>query len=154
MDWAEFALARIAEDEAAALRASPGPWSPNAEHDEVVAVDGITVADGFALSNRQLRATVNHIARHDPARVMADCAAKRAIVAEHATQNVPVLEVRGEIVMSGPECRTCVDWDKVEADGPSPAASPCRTVRLLLQAWSDHPDFDPAWGVDEPARSG
>lgn len=77
---ADFLRARYAERRQLALAASPGPWHPNAEHDEVVAADGITVADGFALSGRQLRATVDHIAAHDPDDVIADCDAKLAIV--------------------------------------------------------------------------
>lgn len=82
MTLAEFLLARIAEDEALASAASPGPWHTNPEQDQVLAVDDITVADGFALSGRQMRATSNHIARHDPARVLAECEAKRLLVAE------------------------------------------------------------------------
>lgn len=77
---ADFLRARYTERRALALAASPGPWHPNAEHDEVVAGDGITVADGFALSGRQLRATVDHIAANDPDDVIADCDAKLAIV--------------------------------------------------------------------------
>lgn len=80
MDLVEFLRARLDDDEAQALAASPGPWSPNAESDEVTAVDGITVCDGFALSNNQLRATVEHIARHDPVRVLADVESTRKIV--------------------------------------------------------------------------
>lgn len=77
---ADFLRARIAERRALAEAASPGPWHANEEADEVVAVDGITVADGFALSARQLRATVQHIAANDPVDVIADCDAKLAIV--------------------------------------------------------------------------
>lgn len=73
---ADFLRARIAERRALAEVASPGPWHASEEHDEVVAVDGITVADGFALSGRQLRATVDHIVANDPADVIADCEAK------------------------------------------------------------------------------
>jgi hypothetical protein len=76
-------LAAIVEDERQALAASPGPWHPNAEHDEVLAVDDIEVCDGFALSNRQLRATVDHIAAWDPERVLAECEAKRKIVTRY-----------------------------------------------------------------------
>jgi len=79
---ADFLRARIAERRALAEAASPGPWHANEEHDEVVAADGITVADGFALSGRQLRATVDHIAANDPADVIADCDAKLALVDE------------------------------------------------------------------------
>ena len=76
----QFLLARIAEDEAVARAASLGPWHVNPESDEVLAVDDITVCDAFALSGPQLRATTAHIARHDPARVLAEGAAKRAVV--------------------------------------------------------------------------
>lgn len=62
--------------------ASPGPWHLNAEHDEVLAVDDITVAEGFALSGRQLRATTEHIALHDPTGVLADIEAKRDMLDE------------------------------------------------------------------------
>ncbi|MFJ9633798.1 DUF6221 family protein [Streptomyces sp. NPDC101175] len=77
---ADFLRARIAERRALAEAASPAPWHANAEHDEVLAADGITVADGFALSGRQLRATVDHIVANDPEDVIADCDAKLAIV--------------------------------------------------------------------------
>lgn len=81
-DLIAFVHARLDEDEQVARDASPGPWRPNAEHDEVLAVDDITVADGFALSGHQLRTTVDHIARWDPARVLAEVEAKRRILAE------------------------------------------------------------------------
>lgn len=77
---ADFLRARIAERRAIAEAASPGPWHANEEADEVVAADGITVADGFALSGRQLRATVQHIAANDPVDLIADCDAKLAVV--------------------------------------------------------------------------
>lgn len=79
-DIADFLRARYAEQRELALVASPGPWQPDDEHDEVIAVDGITVAEGFALSGRQLRATVDHIAAHNPAAVLDDLDAKLAIV--------------------------------------------------------------------------
>lgn len=80
MTITEFLTARLDEDEAVARAASPGPWS--AEDEEVKAVDDITVCDAFALSSPQTRATAEHIARHDPARILAEVASKRAIVEE------------------------------------------------------------------------
>jgi len=82
-DLVTWLRARLDEDERVALAASPGPWKPNAEHDEVLAVDDVTVADGFALSGNQLRATVGHIARWNPARVLAEVDAKRRILDEY-----------------------------------------------------------------------
>lgn len=89
---ADFLKARILERRALAEAASPGPWHANEEGDEVVAVDGITVADGFALSGRQLRATVQHIAANDPDDVIADCDAKLALVDEIEAPLVDDLE--------------------------------------------------------------
>lgn len=84
-----------------------------------------------------------HIARNDPAHVLADIAAKRAIVEAHAP--------------SGNECRTCcgepymeeywnrptqtetVEWKR--ADLPFP----CPTIRILTSVYSDHPDYRSEW---------
>jgi hypothetical protein len=82
-DLVTWLLAQVGRDEMEALAASPSPWRPNAEHDQVIAVDNIDVCDGFALSNNQLRATVDHIVAWDPTRVLAECAAKRRIIAIH-----------------------------------------------------------------------
>jgi hypothetical protein len=79
-DLIAFLKARLAEDAVLAAAASPGPWRVNAESDEVLAVDDITVAEGFALSGRQLRATTEHIARWHPLRVVAEAEAKRQAV--------------------------------------------------------------------------
>jgi hypothetical protein len=81
-DLTEWLRKQLDEDEQAAVAASPGPWKTNAEHDEIHAVDGITVAEGFALSSNQLRATVDHIVRWDPARVLAEVDAKRRLIDE------------------------------------------------------------------------
>ena len=83
-DLVQWLGQQIDDDERIARAASPGPWRANAEHDEVLAVDEITVAEGFALSGGQLRATVDHIAEHDPARVLREIDAKRQALAQYA----------------------------------------------------------------------
>ncbi|WP_406227353.1 DUF6221 family protein [Streptomyces anthocyanicus] len=126
---ADFLRARYAEQRALALAASPGPWQPNDEHDEVIAVDGITVAEGFALSGQQLRATVDHIAAHDPAAVLADLDAKLAIVDWHGAREATGFDADGW-EHTGNACQTCLagdDW-------------PCRTLRLLARPFAKHPD--------------
>jgi len=133
-DIVEFLRQRLTTDEADALAASPGPWTMGGEG-EVLAVDGITVAEGFALSGRQLRATVDHIARHDPARVLRDVAAMRAILDEI----VPLMDGMDDQIDS--EFR-------ISSDPPTPYASE-RLLRILAAIWADHPDFDPAWAVTE-----
>jgi hypothetical protein len=133
-DIADFLRARYTERRAIAEAASPGPWHPNAEHDEVVAADGITVAEGFALSGRQLRATVDHIAANDPAAVIADCDAKLALVDLH----VPVVLHAGggaRYFDTTTVCRSC------EPPRQFPElAYPCPTIRILAQQFAGHSD--------------
>lgn len=87
----EFLLARIAEDEAAARGASPGPWSHS--HEGLQGGEVIRSADDLRVTRvyqtgwpDYLPACENaaHIARHHPARILADCKAKRAAVRECA----------------------------------------------------------------------
>lgn len=116
-DLIAFLRARLDEDADLALAASPGPWHPDEEHDEVHAVDDIVVAEGFALSGRQLRATVDHIARHDPARVLAEVEAKRKILTayENYDREAPELDV------------------------------PDSVIRFLALPYADHPDYRDTW---------
>ncbi|MFF8299560.1 DUF6221 family protein [Streptomyces globisporus] len=80
-ELADFLRARYAERRAIAEAASPWPWKVNPEDDEeVLACDDILVADVFALSGNQTRNTATFIATNDPADVLADLAAKLAIV--------------------------------------------------------------------------
>lgn len=67
------------------------------------------------------------IAANDPAYVLADIAAKRAILAEHHT-----VESAGRVFCS------CCGLAEL---GMAPFA-PCRTVRLLCQPFADHPDYE------------
>lgn len=76
--------AQLDEDERAARACPPWPWRLNDEGDEVWAADDVEVAAVFALSGSQTRATAAHIARWDPARVLAEVAAKRAVINAYA----------------------------------------------------------------------
>jgi len=104
----EFVLARVAED-------------------EVVARSAIADGEGARDWAGTEGATDAHIARHDPARVLAECAAKRAILADHT----PADDGR---------CGLCSDlycvtpWDGI-----------CDVARPLAAVYADHPDYDPAW---------
>ena len=72
-----------------------------------------------------------HIARHDPARVLADIAAKRAIVAEYRSH----LEHREKYGDKETDyswgARTKLEW----------------ICRVLAAPYAEHPDYDPAWAV-------
>lgn len=129
---AAFIKARLDERKELALAASPGPWTPDAEGDEVLADDGITVCDGFALSGWQLRATVAHIAAHDPARVLREVAAWRAVVelceymlgwnAQHSRETTDH-EIRAMRTAGGEQ------------------------LRRLAAIWDDHPKYKAEWAV-------
>lgn len=82
-DMSSWLRQQIETRKALAESASPGPWTANAEHDEVLAVDGERVADGFALSGNQLRNTVDHIVWNDPRQIIADCEADLAALGLH-----------------------------------------------------------------------
>ena len=134
MGIVDFIRARLDEDEQVARAASPGQWHANEESDEVLAEDGITVADGFALSGRQLRATTEHIARHDPARVLAEIDAKRRLLTL-AFQNAAVID--GEWGCGH-------DAEAIEAHMCDPVDE-IPELRALALPYSDHPDYREEW---------
>jgi hypothetical protein len=125
-DLATFLRTRLDEEEQLARAASPAPWSANAEHDEVLAADGETVADGFALSSKQLRATVDHIVRHDPARVLREVEAKRRI-----------LDDLERFIAGGRDLPT-----DERAAGKATASG---IVRLLALPYCNHPAYRAEW---------
>lgn len=130
----EFLLARIAEDEAVARAASPAPW----HYGDVESVAGgmlydqtRTIAsliyeqlgdhDGTIirhLLSDEADANGAHIARHDPARVLAECEAKRQIVAL---------------------------YEYARETGQGPGGYLERALAALALPYADHPDFDPEW---------
>lgn len=83
-DLHEWITQQVAQVESLALAAPPAPWRYDPDEEQILAADDIQVAEVFALSNRQLRATGDHIARHDPTAVLRRCAADRKILKEHA----------------------------------------------------------------------
>jgi len=104
----EFLTARIAEDEAearAAARAAGYHWSP----------DPKPFRDGAPSIDR-------HQARHDPARVLAECDAKRRIV-------------------DGYWEPTLNDLDASDENTPVPLW----TLKALALPYADHPDYQQEW---------
>lgn len=151
MTLVEFLLAQIAEDEAAALAATPGPWESrdlsdaaftsadnagwwwvwragvphyagvievdHADPEMPIGMAAITDGDRGAPE----RADAEHIARWNPARALAEVAAKRSVLTE-IERILPV----------------CID-----------PMTPAGVVALAMaQPYADHPDFDPAWRAE------
>ena len=108
---------------ALAESASPGPWTANAEHDEVLAVDGERVADGFALSGNQLRNTVDHIAFNDPRQIIADCEA-----------DLEIADLHGRDAMDA--CRACGGY------------FPCLTLLAVVSRYRHRPGYLPEWAPE------
>lgn len=141
---AAFIEARLAEDEATARAATAGPWlidegDEKPDHsltikggpDQLPDVPGRETVVYSPYIWDETRPDFAHIARHDPARVLAEIAAKRAVVKEHAPAD--------SIVMI---CRTCSRRDLSEWYGEY---FPCPTLRLLAAPYADHPNFRPEW---------
>ena len=81
----DFLLARIEEDEAVARVAADGGdgrWSVNGRYKDDARIDGygIIIYDEGGHTVEQAQ----YIARHDPARILDECAAKRAIVERYS----------------------------------------------------------------------
>jgi hypothetical protein len=143
MTLVEFLLARIAEDEAvaraaigtAAFSRQTGRWSFENVHDSFGAIPIVfAVTDAGAKTQaanmeaaweREERGT--HIARWDPARILAECEAKRRIVELHLTAMTtpPPPDPYQEGLVQG--------WRDTSV------------LQLLALPYADHPDYDPAW---------
>jgi hypothetical protein len=94
------------------------------------------VLDGEEIEPQDAR----HIARHDPARVLREVAAKRRILAGHGPGST--------IDDSNGKWRDDpANWDApvTLCTGHEWVAWPCETVRLLAAIWSDHPDYRAEW---------
>lgn len=143
MTLTEFLLARYAEDEAVARAATPGPWTweepstekwPSGDQSLVTAwseSDGspkpVLYGWGYDASGIDAEdADRVHIARHDPARVLAECEAKRRIVSLFA----PTLADDKRAALG--------EWDETAWRGE-------QALRALAQPYADHPDFQEEW---------
>lgn len=151
-DLIEFLRARLDEDEAAAKAADLGAHRGAASHGghwyaRVSPYDTLPgqaerwfVEDGFeeAVARRvdaeagDARGQAQHIARWDPARALAEVAARRAIVDYAQT------------------CEQQWQLHVGEAYSTAEYAATHRTVRYLATVYAEHPDYAKAAGVDVP----
>lgn len=124
-DLTEFLLARVAEDEAVARGAldvrNPGyEWEATQVHDrDYGAIDEVSL---------------------HPARVLAECEAKRRIVEEHPPTDP--IDRDGTCY-----CQRCLGQgtDVGYPDEWVQAWHPCPTLRLLAAIYADHPDYREEW---------
>jgi hypothetical protein len=119
----EFLLARIAEDQRMAADAAAASgrqaWSV-----EDVPLDGPVQ-----------RGTAEHVARYDPARILAECTAKRrAVLACRAA--------RPDMAFLGARPQGMADFPLTPRDQHQFAAL---TLALLALPYADHHDYRPDW---------
>lgn len=147
-DLIAFLRARLDEDEAAAKAAHLGPWDLETEVGGFGPVAYVlmplpphkgarTGLTRYIPLGTQDADTAAHIARHDPARVLREVEAHRAILARHAA-------TRGSFQLICPVCWTIGRIDGADLEGDP---WPCVTVRHLAAVYSDHPDYDPEWAA-------
>ena len=131
MNITEFLEARIGEDEA---------YAAQAQGEHYGWIDYWRVAD-TRQGTRTESVIYAHAFRFDPERTLAECAAKRAIIAEH--------------VAEWGSCATCLDGDDGACGDPECCGSPsnimkhypCPTVRALAAVYKDHPDYQQEWAA-------
>jgi len=125
MTLTEFLLARISEDEARAHYA-------------------LSRGDGGALEyGGQWYGAIQHAKRWEPARVLAECAAKRAIVAEHQPYSDGYWRTEGT-------CVCCVDFHADMDCENKPW--PCPTLRALAAVYAERDGFQEEWAPLLPGQ--
>ena len=133
----EFLLARIAEDEAVVYRWDSDAksrvavmWAPGYATVASEGGDGEWLADGHEVLYPR-----NVMVLFDPARVLRECEAKRRMVDAVIDLDLGCGHTADQIRRD--ECD----------DG-------IRRLRILAAVYSDHPDYDPAWSIDNDTHEG
>jgi hypothetical protein len=109
--------------------------------------------------------TSQHVARHDPARVLAEVKAKRRILHRHrptdpdwvASQRAWHDKYGGDAPFQ-PKPPACAGCGRCGSGGRrgeayrsyprTPDFTKCPELRDLAAVYADHPDYDPAWRVE------
>lgn len=154
----EFLTARLDEDQAAAEAAGAtrsgkiASWRVDCDcpgihvndcYERRVEGDNITIYDEGGHDEDQAR----HIARWDPARVLAEVAAKRRIVELHTSGSYRTYHCdNGDHIQ---------EWQCERAKEPytehrycEVCSHECVELPLLAAPYADHPDYDTAWRVE------
>jgi len=127
-----FLEARIDEDEVAARSAardkySGDHWEHPPESGDVQIVGGQSLMDYPDMDD----SNAEHIARHDPARVLAECAVRRRFIRDcRPFPPVPGMDVKTEYNQRG--ASTVYG----------------QALQLMAAAYSAHPDYEQEWALD------
>lgn len=130
MTLTDFLLARVAEDDAAARKAGSAAWA-NMHHNIYLAGDPSNEVVAVGPWDGDLGDAAEHMARQDPARILAECKAKRAVVAQYDSA---LQQTYGR---NAPDVQA-------ELEAIAEAVEQC--VMSLARVYVDHPDHRPEWG--------
>lgn len=133
-DLIEFLRARLDEDEQVARKATAR--QRDGEHWLYGHEGGVRTKGGLGVSRRAVPVHGEHIARHDPARILSEVDAKRQIL---TLCEPPLVDVRGP-GDSEPQF--------VPGEG---APWGDDVLRLLALPYADHPNYRPEWRPDAEA---
>jgi hypothetical protein len=138
-----FVRAQLDEDERVARRATAGAWVETiTEGRSVCGVQALGRLNGIPATSVPGWADAVHIARHDPARVLAEVEAKRRLLDLHE----PYQALYG--VAKVPQCSHCSELchsrSGLGCDNPD-APYPCPTVRLLALPYAGREGYDETW---------
>ena len=153
-DLVEFLKARLDQDEAVARAATPGPWRADLSPVTVMSQEmqspwaiqseaeqyphGRVAAPGYEGGGVRKKADADHIARHDPARVLRQVEAGRWVLARHK------LDPDGRWASPGQElCAGCgCDWQ-----GGIMPVDECPELRNLASIYQDASGWQERWHV-------
>ena len=130
MTLAEFLLARIAEDEQIAREAPPSPWDLDTDRC-CVGHSGHPAKYLGGGNAAEMTDAAEHIAHWDPARVLAECDAKRRIVGMCAEDAALAMNYRTAVKA------TTSEWDLLSLARD--------TLKTLALPYADHPDYREEW---------
>lgn len=147
---ADFLLARIAEDEATARAGISGQADP----ENGWGYEGSALTPHVGIIHEPLQAA--HITRWHPARVLAECAAKRQIVEFHRdwpvlTESEPTFsrvrehpDALGQVVYhASQQMQWLTEQEYRKRFGSEPPTG--RMLAALAAVYADHPDYSPDW---------
>lgn len=132
----EFLRARLDEDEAAAQAATGEHWIFNRGSfaEAILDEEGTAVVAGGRWGDEapvfETDQDALHIARHDPARVLAEVEAKRGLLRAHEK-------------WCGGRCEQKAD--PLAGGGETFDAAHFWALKVMATVYADHPDYDPAW---------
>lgn len=155
MTITEFLEARIAEDEAVARAASTGPWFRDSGWS--ISAPAPEGWDGpyVVVETPRARNDSEFVARHNPARVLAECAAKRAIIKQREAWPV-LVEKKPEFSEAAADIQSMtyrmtqeMVWlsEREYAKRFGVEAPTAPMIRTLAAIYSEHPDYRQEWAL-------